>query len=167
MSPSESELSSPMISVSVKSSPPPSTVLSITFTPFVCVVLTRQGINGVLLMCAFYSAPSEQRAPAVCRPPCPWRPLGITLFTDIEDASTSSLWVQSVIKLFMLLKCSKNTSVHVRKKKSPLLFYFSAEPRCEILTESWLTEIVVEKMTWPVKEQASCPLTPAKMQLSI
>lgn len=53
-----------MISVSVESSPLPSAVLSITSTPIVCVVLTRQGINWVLLMYAFYSVPLEQRAPA-------------------------------------------------------------------------------------------------------
>lgn len=52
-----------MISVSVESSPPPSAVLSITSTPIVCVVLTRQGINWVLLMYTFYSVPLEQRAP--------------------------------------------------------------------------------------------------------
>lgn len=35
--------------------PSPSTVLSITSTPIVCVVLTRQSINWVLLMPAFWS----------------------------------------------------------------------------------------------------------------
>lgn len=135
MSSDEWELSSPMIFVSVEFPPPLSTVLLITSTPIVCVVLTRQrhqlgAFNVCILQCPFWA---ECRCP-VCRAACPCRPLWITLFTDIEDASTSSLWVQSVIRLFMLLKCSKNTSVYVRKNFA-FLFLFSAWGECKILTE--------------------------------
>ncbi len=79
--------------------PSPLTVLSITSTPIVCVVLTRQGINWVLLMPAFWSASFERSEPASgLRTLSSWRPLWLTLFTDIEDVS--SLWVQCVIRLF-------------------------------------------------------------------
>ena len=43
-------------SLSLPPPPPLPTVLSITSTPIVCVVLTRRGINWVLLMPAFWSA---------------------------------------------------------------------------------------------------------------
>lgn len=53
--PPVNEKSSPVqwFCVSEPPRPPPPTVLSITSTPIVCVVLTRQGINWVLLMPAF------------------------------------------------------------------------------------------------------------------
>lgn len=57
--------SSDFVSVDQPPLPPlPTTVLSITSTPIVCVVLTRQGINWVLLMPVFWSASLEWREPA-------------------------------------------------------------------------------------------------------
>lgn len=128
----------------------PPTVLSITSTPIVCVVLTCKGINWVLLMPAFWSASFEQREPASNpQTPSPKSHFWITLFTDIEDVSSSSLCVQCVIRLFLLLKCSKNTPVnveencpslsfpykHVRTKHHTLHNYFRDNYRCLISSQ--------------------------------
>lgn len=54
----------------------------------------------------------------LCPPPFlhPLHPKA-TLSTDVEDVSPSSLWVQSVIRLFMLPKCSKKQNKKEKIKK--------------------------------------------------
>lgn len=85
------------------------------------------------------------------RPVCRLPPQKATLFTDIEDVYPSSLWVQSVIRLFMLLKCSKNTSVHVEKKKKICLCVFIVSPQrklAPLINEMYFFHTFSKGISW-------------------
>lgn len=96
---------------------PPPTVLSITSTPIVCVVLTRQGINWVLLIPAFWSVSFERREPmSSLQTPLPVKGHFESLCSLTLRMCLLRCECNVLIRLFLLLKCSKNTSVHVEKK---------------------------------------------------